>query len=93
MLWLIALVLTGSVGVNQGINKAFTGARSDPYTGSQGEELNRRIGSMESVQNIMELRVDVISSIQHTMEFRMDEREDMCKETRKIIANHTHKGH
>ena len=43
LLWVIASVLTGSVALNQGINKKVPGVRSDPFTGSQGKRLEARM--------------------------------------------------
>ena len=45
--WFIA-TLIGSVGLNQGISKVTPSVRSDPFTGSQGERMERRIDVIES---------------------------------------------
>ena len=65
ILWWFLATLLGSVGLNQGINKGFTGARSDPFSGTQGDDLERRIDSLESQCALIGYRLDQGISREH----------------------------
>ena len=71
--WFIA-TLIGSVGLNQGINKVTPTVRNDPFTGSEGREMERRL--------------DRIDSEQQKMIYRMLRREEDAKECRDMLQTH-----
>ena len=73
---LIAAIVIALVGGNAGflLNKTTQDARYDPFTGTEGRE--------------MEHRIDRVDAIQQTMSFRMAQREEQAKECRKQLDSH-----
>jgi hypothetical protein len=74
ILWWIIATLLGSVGLNQGINKITPEVRNDPFTGAQGQQMERRL--------------DKIYSVQQTMLYRMSRQEAWRKECRITVQDH-----
>ena len=79
ILWWFIATLLGSVGLNQGINKGFTSVRSDPFSGSQGRILERRIDAVENNCTLIEYRLDQGRSREHDAIQRL---ESCCRELR-----------
>ena len=72
-LWLFVAVLGGNAGVIA-LNKANPESRADPFTGTEGKELERRI--------------DRIDAEQQKMIWRMVNQETAATECRKTLQDH-----
>ena len=55
--WFIA-TLIGSVGLNQGISKVTPSVRSDPFTGTQGILMERRVDKLETELSVLLWRME-----------------------------------
>ena len=53
VLWWFIATLIGSVGLNQGINKVTPTVRNDPFTGSQGVLMERRVDKLETELSVL----------------------------------------
>ena len=73
---LFAAIIIAILGGNAGflLNKTTPQARNDPFTGTEGRE--------------MEHRLDRVDAIQQTMSFRMAQREEQAKECRQQLDSH-----
>ena len=76
--WLIATPI-GPVGLNQGISKVSPNVRNDPFTGTQGAALERRLDSLEADCRVMGYRSDKGVSREHAV---IQELQQCCRELR-----------
>ena len=60
---IILAIIGGNVGFV--LNKANTDVRADPFTGTQGTELERRIDELESRADVFDFRIQYGRSREH----------------------------